>query len=116
PLDDSRASRESKSSLRGARPDDLVGRDLEGLGTDHLGFFAVTAGIGIEKLIEDFERDHDDYNSILIKALADRLAEGFAETLHELVRKEFWGYAKDEKLSSEELISEKYQGIRPAPG
>ncbi|HYV92308.1 MAG TPA: methionine synthase [Chitinophagales bacterium] len=83
---------------------------------DFIGFFAVTAGIGIEKLIEQFDHDHDDYNSILIKALADRLAEGFAETLHELVRKEYWGYAKDEKLSSDDLISEKYQGIRPAPG
>lgn len=94
---------------------DFIAPKSEGK-TDHLGFFAVTAGIGIEKLIEDFERDNDDYNSILIKALADRLAEGFAETLHELVRKEFWGYAKDEKLSVEDLISEKYDGIRPAPG
>jgi 5-methyltetrahydrofolate--homocysteine methyltransferase len=78
--------------------------------------FAVTAGIGIEKLVEKFEKDHDDYNSIMVKALADRLAEAFAEHLHELVRKEFWGYASEENLSNEELIKEKYAGIRPAPG
>ncbi len=84
--------------------------------TDYIGMFAVTAGIGIELLIEKFEKDHDDYNSIMIKALADRLAEAFAEHLHEVVRKDFWGYASDEKFSSEELIKEKYIGIRPAPG
>jgi len=83
---------------------------------DYIGMFAVTAGIGIEKLIEKFEKDHDDYNSIMIKAIADRLAEAFAEHLHELVRKEYWGYASDEKYSNEELIKEKYIGIRPAPG
>jgi 5-methyltetrahydrofolate--homocysteine methyltransferase len=83
---------------------------------DYIGAFAVTAGIGIEKLIEKFERDHDDYNSIMIKAIADRLAEAFAELMHERVRKEFWGYDRQEKLSSDELIEEKYQGIRPAPG
>lgn len=83
---------------------------------DYVGGFAVTAGIGIEKWVEAFEKDHDDYNSILLKALADRLAEAFAERMHERVRKEFWGYAKDEKLSNEELIKEKYIGIRPAPG
>ncbi|MBX7141508.1 MAG: methionine synthase [Chitinophagales bacterium] len=83
---------------------------------DYIGLFAVTAGIGIEKLIERFERDHDDYNSILIKAIADRLAEAFAETMHELVRKKYWGYARDENLTSEELIREEYAGIRPAPG
>ncbi|MDX1903368.1 MAG: methionine synthase [Thermonemataceae bacterium] len=83
---------------------------------DYIGFFAVTAGIGIEKLVEAYEKDHDDYNSIMIKAIADRLAEAFAELMHERVRKEFWGYAKDEKLSNEELIKEKYKGIRPAPG
>jgi len=83
---------------------------------DYLGFFAVTAGIGIEKLIEEFEKDHDDYKSILIKAIADRLAEAFAETMHELVRKKYWGYAKEENLSGEELIKEEYDGIRPAPG
>ncbi len=83
---------------------------------DYMGFFAVTSGIGIEKTIEQFEKDHDDYNSILLKAIADRLAEGFAETLHELVRKELWGYAKDEHLTPTELAEEKYTGIRPAPG
>jgi 5-methyltetrahydrofolate--homocysteine methyltransferase len=83
---------------------------------DYIGMFAVTAGIGIEKLIERFEKDHDDYNSIMIKAIADRLAEAFAEHLHELVRREYWGYASDEKFSNEELIKEKYIGIRPAPG
>ena len=83
---------------------------------DYIGAFAVTTGIGIEKLIEKFEKDHDDYNSIMVKALADRLAEAFAEHLHEKVRKEFWAYADDEKLTSEELVKEKYRGIRPAPG
>lgn len=83
---------------------------------DYIGAFAVTAGIGIEKLIEEFEKNHDDYNSIMIKALADRLAEAFAEHLHELVRKEYWGYSPDENLSNEELIKENYIGIRPAPG
>lgn len=83
---------------------------------DHLGFFAVTAGIGIESLIEQFEKAHDDYNAIMIKALADRLAEAFAETLHRLVRKEYWAYAASENLSAEQLIKEEYSGIRPAPG
>lgn len=83
---------------------------------DYIGMFAVTAGIGIEKLVNKFEKDHDDYNSIMVKAIADRLAEAFAEHLHELVRKEYWGYAGDENLSNEELIKEKYIGIRPAPG
>lgn len=83
---------------------------------DYIGMFACTAGIGIEKLVTKFEAEHDDYNSILIKAVADRLAEAFAELLHEKVRKEIWGYSADEKLSSDELIKEKYIGIRPAPG
>jgi 5-methyltetrahydrofolate--homocysteine methyltransferase len=83
---------------------------------DYIGMFAVTAGIGIEKLVEKFEKEHDDYNSIMIKAIADRLAEAFAEHLHELVRKEYWGYASEENLSDEDLIKEKYIGIRPAPG
>ncbi|GAB3737968.1 methionine synthase [Hymenobacter agri] len=83
---------------------------------DYLGGFAVTAGIGIEKLIEQFEADHDDYYSIMVKALADRLAEAFAERLHERVRREFWGYAPDEHLTGEELVQEKYRGVRPAPG
>ena len=84
--------------------------------SDFLGGFAVTSGIGIEKLIEKYKSDHDDYNEIMIKAIADRLAEAFAELMHEKVRKELWGYATDEKWSNEELIKEKYQGIRPAPG
>ncbi len=83
---------------------------------DYIGAFAVTAGIGIEKWVEKFEADHDDYNSILLKALADRLAEAFAETMHEKVRKELWGYAQNEHCSNEQLIHEEYQGIRPAPG
>ena len=83
---------------------------------DYLGAFAVTAGIGIETKLAEFERDHDDYNSIMLKALADRLAEAFAERMHERVRKEFWAYASDEALSNEALIKEQYRGIRPAPG
>ena len=84
--------------------------------TDWLGGFAVTAGIGIDEHVQRFEADHDDYSSIMIKALADRLAEAFAERLHERVRKEFWGYDSDETLSNQDIISEKYRGIRPAPG
>ena len=83
---------------------------------DYLGGFAVTAGIGIEKLIKDHKSRHDDYNEIMVKALADRLAEAFAELMHERVRKEFWGYAAHEDYENESLIKEKYQGIRPAPG
>ncbi len=82
---------------------------------DYIGGFAVTAGIGIEALCQRFEKDHDDYHSIMTKALADRLAEAFAEWLHRAVRKE-WGFGQDEELSNEELIQEKYRGIRPAPG
>ncbi|MEY4384106.1 MAG: Methionine synthase [Bacteroidota bacterium] len=83
---------------------------------DYIGAFAVTTGLGIETKLAEFEKEHDDYNSIMLKALADRLAEAFAELLHEKVRKEYWAYANEEHLSNEELISEKYQGIRPAPG
>jgi 5-methyltetrahydrofolate--homocysteine methyltransferase len=83
---------------------------------DYIGLFAVTTGIGIEKYEKRFEDAHDDYSSIMLKALADRLAEAFAEHLHERVRKDLWGYASDEKLSSEALIKEAYSGIRPAPG
>ncbi len=83
---------------------------------DYIGAFAVTTGIGIEKRLARFEAAHDDYQSIMLKALADRLAEAFAERLHERVRREFWGYAADEALSNEELVAEKYIGIRPAPG
>jgi len=83
---------------------------------DYLGAFAVTTGIGVDAGVKAFEANHDDYNAIMLKALADRLAEAFTELLHERVRKEYWGYAADEKLSSTELIAEKYRGIRPAPG
>jgi len=83
---------------------------------DYLGAFIVTAGIGTDALAADYQKDNDDYSAIMVKALADRLAEAFAERLHERVRNEFWGYAADEKLSSEELIKEAYHGIRPAPG
>lgn len=91
---------------------DFISSDQE----DYIGAFAVTAGLGIENKLTEFEKDHDDYNGIMLKALADRLAEAFAERLHERVRKEFWGYQKDEALTNEDLIKEKYQGIRPAAG
>lgn len=83
---------------------------------DWIGGFAVTAGIGIDEHVARFEAAHDDYSSILLKALADRLAEAFAERMHERVRREFWGYAADESLDNASLIDEKYKGIRPAPG
>jgi len=83
---------------------------------DYVGAFAVTAGLGIEQKLAEFAAQHDDYNAILLKALADRLAEAFAEHLHQRVRREYWGYAADEKLSNADLIAEKYRGIRPAAG
>jgi 5-methyltetrahydrofolate--homocysteine methyltransferase len=83
---------------------------------DYIGAFAVTTGIGIETKLAAFKADHDDHSSILLQSLADRLAEAFAERMHQRVRKEFWGYAADENLNNEELIAEKYQGIRPAAG
>ena len=83
---------------------------------DYIGMFAVSAGLGIEKYLKRFEEAHDDFNSIMLKSLADRLAEAFAEYLHERVRTDLWGYATQEDLSNEALIAEKYQGIRPAPG
>ena len=83
---------------------------------DYIGLFAVTAGLGIEKKERQFTDDHDDYSAIMLKALADRLAEAFAERMHQRVRTDLWGYAPDEALSTEELIAEKYRGIRPAPG
>ncbi|GAB4349597.1 MAG: methionine synthase [Gammaproteobacteria bacterium] len=105
-----------------ARPDrpnyslaDFVAPRASGV-ADYLGFFAVTAGLGIEARLAEFEAQHDDYNAILLKALADRLAEAFAERLHQRVRKELWGYATDEALDNEALIAERYRGIRPAPG
>jgi 5-methyltetrahydrofolate--homocysteine methyltransferase len=83
---------------------------------DYAGAFAVTAGIGIDAKVKELEAKHDDYGAIMLKALADRLAEAFAEHLHLLVRTQFWGYAHEEKLPNDDLIAEKYQGIRPAPG
>lgn len=83
---------------------------------DYMGFFAVTAGLGIEPLIRTYQEAHDEYSVILLKAVADRLAEAFAECMHQKVRTELWGYAPDENFSNEELIAEKYRGIRPAPG
>jgi len=87
-----------------------------GVWPDYIGLFAVTAGIGVETKARQFEAAHDDYSAIMLKALADRLAEAFAEYLHARVRREFWAYAGDEQLSNDELIAEKYRGIRPAPG
>jgi len=83
---------------------------------DYIGAFVLTAGMGIQEIVTAFEQDQDIYQSILVKALADRLAEAFAERLHQRVRKEFWGYASEENLENQELIQERYQGIRPAPG
>jgi len=94
---------------------DFVAPKESGL-SDYIGGFAVTTGIGIEKWIKKFDDDHDDYNKIMLQALADRLAEAFAELMHKIVRTEFWGYDKSEKLENDELIKESYQGIRPAPG
>jgi len=88
----------------------------KGVADDYVGVFAVTAGIGVDKKEQYFLADHDDYSAIMLKALADRLAEALAEALHERVRKDLWGYAPDEALSNEQLIGEKYSGIRPAPG
>lgn len=84
--------------------------------TDYIGAFAVTAGIGVGSLLAEYERQHDDYSSIMLKALADRLAEAFTELLHERVRKEYWGYCPDENLTKEDLLYERFKGIRPAHG
>ena len=94
---------------------DFIGPRGSGV-ADYIGAFAVTAGIGEDEIADRFKRANDDFSAILVKALADRLAEAFAERLHQRVRKEFWGYAPDENLSGDELIAEKYRGIRPAPG
>ena len=102
-----------------ARPNqclaDFIAPKSSGI-TDYIGLFAVTSGIGIEKHEQRFENANDDYSSIMLKALADRFAEAFAEYLHERVRKDLWGYASDEKFAATELIAESYRGIRPAPG
>ena len=94
---------------------DFVAPNNSGI-EDYIGAFCVSTGFGTAELAAEFEKDHDDYNSIMVKALADRLAEAFAEYLHEKVRKEFWGYGSSEDLTNEELIKESYKGIRPAPG
>jgi 5-methyltetrahydrofolate--homocysteine methyltransferase len=94
---------------------DLVAPKETGV-RDYIGAFAVTAGIGIDARVAEYESKNDDYNAILLKALADRLAEAFAELMHRRVRREFWGYADGETLDVEALIDEKYRGIRPAPG
>jgi len=83
---------------------------------DYIGAFAVTAGLGLDELIAEYDKEHDIYKNIMAKAVADRLAEAFAEYLHRQVRTEFWGYMPDESLENNELIKERYQGIRPAPG
>jgi 5-methyltetrahydrofolate--homocysteine methyltransferase len=84
--------------------------------TDYIGAFALTTGIGIDAHVARFEKDHDDYSAIMLKAIADRLAEAFAELMHKKVRKEYWGYARNENFTNEQLIREEYSGIRPAPG
>jgi 5-methyltetrahydrofolate--homocysteine methyltransferase len=94
---------------------DFIAPDGSGI-EDYIGGFCVTTGHGVRELAAKYEAAHDDYNSILLKALADRLAESFAEHLHRLVRTQYWGYASGEQLSNEELIKERYRGIRPAPG
>ena len=83
---------------------------------DYIGAFAVTTGIGLDERVRELEAKHDDYHAIMLKALADRLAEAFAELMHLRVRREFWGYAADEGLSVDDLTAERYRGIRPAPG
>ncbi len=94
---------------------DFVAPKESGL-ADYMGAFAVTAGGDLDKLVAAYEKQHDDYRAIMLKSLADRLAEAFAEHLHERVRREFWGYAPNEVLTNDDLIKENYQGIRPAPG
>jgi 5-methyltetrahydrofolate--homocysteine methyltransferase len=106
------ARREGRANVALA---DFVAPRASGL-ADYIGAFAVTAGIGEQAVSDRFKHANDDYSSILSKALADRLAEAAAERMHQRVRKEFWGYAADETFSADELIGEKYRGIRPAPG
>jgi 5-methyltetrahydrofolate--homocysteine methyltransferase len=106
------ARREGRANMALA---DFIAPRASGL-ADHIGAFMVTAGIGEDEVAERFKHANDDYSAIMVKALADRLAEAFAERLHQRVRKEFWGYAVDETLGSTDLIAEKYRGIRPAPG
>ncbi|MEX0994454.1 MAG: methionine synthase [Balneolaceae bacterium] len=110
-----RQQSEKRSSASNKALSDYIAPKDSGI-ADYIGGFAVTAGIGIGKRVEKFEKDHDDYNSIMTKALADRLAEAFAEMLHANVREEYWGYSPDEDFANKDLIREKYKGIRPAPG
>ncbi|MET0760315.1 MAG: methionine synthase [Flavobacterium sp.] len=107
-------SQKTKGAYNLALADFIVPKDTGK--TDYMGAFCVTTGFGVDEWAAEFEKNLDDYNSIMVKALADRLAEAFAEYLHEKVRKEIWGYASDEKLSKQDLIEEEYKGIRPAPG
>jgi 5-methyltetrahydrofolate--homocysteine methyltransferase len=94
---------------------DLIAPKTSGV-ADYIGAFVVTAGIGEDARVKAFEAAHDDYSAILLKALCDRLAEAFAERMHQRIRKEYWGYAGEEALTNEQLVDEQYQGIRPAPG
>ena len=94
---------------------DFIAPKVSGL-KDYIGAFAVTAGLGIDEHVRRFEKAHDDYHAIMVKALADRLAEAFAELMHERVRKDLWGYVPEERFDNEALIREEYRGIRPAPG
>ena len=110
-----RQQRRKRADLHNDCLSDFVAPRDVGL-ADYIGGFAVTAGTGLDEHVARFEAQHDDYSAIVLKALADRLAEAFAERLHEQVRTQLWGYAADEKLDADALIAEKYQGIRPAPG
>jgi 5-methyltetrahydrofolate--homocysteine methyltransferase len=110
-----KAANQSNTSLADFIKPGTIAQDWEQGTHDYLGAFAVTMQ-GIEKHVERFQKNHDDYNKIILQAITDRLAEAFAELLHQKVRKEFWAYVKDEKLSNEQLIKEEYSGIRPAPG
>lgn len=110
-----RQQRKMTASVSNISLADYVAPEGSGV-SDHMGFFTVTTGIGIDEHVKRFEAKHDDYSSIMLKALADRLAEAFAEKLHAIIRKEVWAYSSDENFSNEDLILEKYQGIRPAPG
>ncbi|HEY0045414.1 MAG TPA: vitamin B12 dependent-methionine synthase activation domain-containing protein, partial [Flavobacterium sp.] len=107
-------SQKTKGAPNIALADFIAPKDLRQ--TDYIGAFCVTTGFGVDEWASELEKQHDDYNSIMVKALADRLAEAFAEYLHEKVRKEYWGYSAQEHLSTEDLIEEEYIGIRPAPG
>ena len=111
------APKHDATDSEAADPDDTRARGLKGIQLqDHIGVFAVTAGLGVEKKEAQFLAAHDDYSAIMFKSLADRLAEAFAECLHAKVRTDLWGYAPDEQFTPQQLIAEKYKGVRPAPG